>query len=117
MREDFRPSETQMHYFDQDLTTRMKELGMIQGDEDGMVNSIDWYNWDNKPRWFVHVLLFTERGDRRGYVELDVRAVDWNGPDHPMGIENVEVAGHGYPCNSTTVVQWDRSTEEWVIQP
>jgi hypothetical protein len=117
MREDFRPSETQMYYFDQDLTTRMKELGMIQGDEDGMVNSIDWYNWDNKPRWFVHVLLFTERGDRRGYVELDVDAVDWNGPDHPMGIENVEVAGHGYPCNSTTVVQWDRSTEEWDIRP
>lgn len=117
MREDFRPTEIQMHYFDQDLTSRMKELGMIRGDEEGMVNSIDWYKWDDRPRWFVHVNIYNEKGGRRGYVELDVDAVDWNGPDYPLCIEDVKIAGHGYPCNSTTVVQWDRSTEEWVIQP
>ena len=115
MREDFRPSETQMYYFDQDLTTRMKELGIINDDEDAMVNRIEWYNWDDRPRWFVNVFIYNERGERRGYVEVDVWAVDWNGPDHPMGIENVEVAGHGYPCISTTVAQLDGFNEEWVI--
>ena len=117
MREDFRPSETQMRYFDEDLMRRLIDNGIINEDEYTTVNSIDWYNWDNKPRWFVHVLLFNEHGDRRGYVEVDVDVVDWNGPDHPMGIEEVKVAGHGYPCNSTTVAQWDRSIDEWDIRP
>jgi hypothetical protein len=115
MREDFRPSETQMYYFDQDLTSRMKELGMIHEAEDAMVNCIEWYNWDDRPRWFVNVFIYNERGERRGYVELDVDVVDWNGPDHPMGIEDVKIAGHGYPCMSTTVAQWDRAIDEWVI--
>jgi hypothetical protein len=116
MREDFRPTMTQMNYFDQDLSTKMKEQGIIRDDEETMVNSIDWYNWDNDSRWFVYVLLFNERGERRGYVEVDVWAMDWNGPEHPMGLEDVRVAGHGYPCISTQVVKLDKSTDDWIIQ-
>jgi hypothetical protein len=115
MRQDFRPTETQMKYFDEDLMQRLIDNGIIREDEYATVNSIDWYNWDNDPRWFVHVLLFNEHGDRRGYVEVDVWAMDWNGPDQPMGIEDVKEAGHGYPCISTQVVKLDKSTDDWEI--
>ena len=115
MREDFRPTLTQMNYFDQDLSTKMKEQGIIRDDEDTMISSIEWYNWDNNPRWFVHAIIYNEKGGRRGYVEVDVWADAWNGPDNPMGIEEVKVAGHGYPCIATTIVQWDKETDYWII--
>jgi hypothetical protein len=115
MREDFRPTMTQMNYFDVDLSAKMKEAGIIRDDEETMVRNIEWYNWDNDPRWFVHVMLFNERGERRGYVEVDAWVVDWNGGDNPMGIEEVKLAGHGYPCISTTVVQFNKETDDWII--
>ena len=33
MREDFRPTMTQMNYFDVDLSAKMKEAGIIRDDE------------------------------------------------------------------------------------
>ena len=116
MEKSFRPTMQQMEYFNVDLVRKLIDKGIIGEYEDGMVNSIDWYNWDNDPRWFVYMVLYNERGERRGYVEVDVWAYSWNGGDNPIGIEKVEIAGHGYPCSSVTIVKWDKGIDDYIIE-
>jgi hypothetical protein len=116
MEKSFRPTIQQMEYFNVDLVNKLIENEIIRESEDGMVNSIDWYDWDNDPRWFVHVSLYNERGERQGYVEVDVWVNSGNGGDNPIGIEKVEIAGHGYPCSSVTIVRWDKEIDDYIIR-
>ena len=111
MREDFRPDTDQLSYFDRDLMEELQRQGIVREDQYTAINSIDWYDWDEDPRWFVHVLLFNERGEKFGYVEVDV----YFSPSTYLQVDRVSLAGHGYPCNSTQVVQWDREIDEWVV--
>ena len=110
MREDFRPDADELSYFDQALMEALQKQGIIREDQYTSINSIDWYNWDEDPRWFVHLHVFNERFEKTGYIEVDVYF-----PSTYLQVDRVSLAGHGYPCISTTVVQWDREIDEWVI--
>jgi len=112
MRRDFRPTEEQLNYFDQDLMEELQRQGIIKEDQYTTINSIDWYDWDEDPRWFVHVLIFNERGDKFGYVEVDV----YFSPSTYLQVDSVSLSGHGYPCQSTTIAQWNKETDTWYIE-
>lgn len=114
MKQNYRPTTEGLSYFEQDLTKMMiEELG-FRNDNEYIVKSIDWYDWDDSPRWFVHIHIWgVEDGKwgNKGYVELDVYGY---GGDETLSIEKIEHAGHGYPCISTTVA--NQSDEgEWEI--
>lgn len=115
MKKDFRPSIIQMNYLDEDLMIKMQEQGIIREDEYTTITGIDWYDWDNDGRWFVHASIYNELGEKRGYVEVDVWVYSWNGDENPMGIEKVEIAGHGWPCSGVSVVNIDKETDDWII--
>ena len=112
MTEDFRPTKEQIEYFDKDLMEELQRQGIIREDQFTSINSIDWYNWDNDPRWFVHLHVFNERFEKTGYIEVDV----YFSPSTYLPVDRVSIAGHGYPCIATTVVQWDKETDEWSIE-
>lgn len=61
------------------------------------LRSIMYYNWDDKPRWF---LLYVEECRTGNYFELSAE-VSWNG-DMPYP-HNVQHPGHGIPCVSTEI--------------
>ena len=112
MTEDFRPTQEQIEYFDRDLMEELQRQGIIREDQFTSIHSIEWYNWDENPRWFVHATTFNERGEKSGYVEVDVYFT----PATYIPVDRVSLAGHGYPCMATTVAQWDRAIDEWVIR-
>ena len=112
MTEDFRPTQEQINCFDSDLMEELQRQGIIREDQFTTINIIEWYNWDEDPRWFVNVTVFNERGEKSGYVEVDVYFT----PSTYIPVDRVSLAGHGYPCISTTVVEWDREIDEWIIK-
>lgn len=116
MTQDFRPSAIQLEYLNVDIQEHLERLGFDTVNNEYSIRTIEWYNWDNKPRWFVFLDIFdVNKGIKKaGYVEVDVYADGWNGPDHPMGIELVEIAGHGYPCSAVSVVSFEDG--DYVIQ-
>ena len=112
MDKDFIPTQEQLQYFDQDLMEYLQEAGIIQETQLSTINSIDWYDWDEDPRWFIHVSLYNENGKKEGYVEVDM----WGGADTCIYIDKVQIAGHGYPCASKRIVEWDYEIDEWIIK-
>lgn len=36
-------------------------------------------------------------------------AENWNGGENPMGIDKIEIAGHGYPCSSIEVAKYEQT--------
>jgi hypothetical protein len=104
MREDFRPSQVQLDYLNVDIVSHLENLGIDVENYEYEIQAIEWYNWDDKPRWFVHISKYSALGTKVGYVEVDLYGEDWNGGENPFGIELVELAGHGFPCIATTVV-------------
>jgi hypothetical protein len=116
MRQDFRPTQEQLDYLNIDMIPFLEELGCDVNNNEYYIRSIDWYNWDDKPRWFVNIGIFNITDWKQaGYIEVDMDCEAWNGPDHPMGIESVEYAGHGFPCISTTIAQLNKETEQYNI--
>ena len=107
MKSNFRPSEVQLDYLNQDMLPYLKELGMDVEKYEWNIGSINWYNWDNKPRWFVLIKKYEVIGQFKyvGYIEVDIDCTDWNGSDNPLGIESIEYAGHGYPCSAIEVAK------------
>ena len=113
---DFRPSQVQLDYLNVDMLPHLERLGCDIENKEYFIKHIDWYNWDDKPRWFVHIGVFdVVNWKPAGYIEVDMDCESWNGPEHPMGIESVEYAGHGFPCISTTVARLDIGTDEYII--
>ena len=113
---DFRPSQVQLDYLNVDMLPHLERLGCDIENKEYFIKHIDWYNWDDKPRWFVHIGVFDiVNMVSAGYIEVDMDCEAWNGPDHPMDIESVEYAGHGFPCSSTTVAILDIGTDEYII--
>ena len=113
MTRDFRPTLSQVDYLNIDMQDHLEELGLDVHNKDYSVRWIVWYNWDDKPRWFVyldiHDLITHEK---KGYIEVDMYVEAYNGPEYPMGIEKIEIANHGYPCSSVPVVGFSRE-EGW----
>jgi hypothetical protein len=109
MTQDFRPSAIQLEYLNVDIQEHLERLGFNTQNNEYNIRTINWYNWDNNPRWFVFLDIFDLNtcSKKVGYVEVDVYAEDWNGPGNPMGIELVEIPGHGYPCNCIPVVSFE----------
>ena len=105
MTKDFRPTVEQVEYLNVDMQDHLEKLGFDLQTKEYSIRWIVWYNWDEKPRWFVYLDIYDwEINKRTGYVEVDIYAEAWNGPEHPMGIDRIEIAGHGYPCSSVPVV-------------
>ena len=111
MKREFRPTEEQMWTFTTDLELKLQELGIIAPDHFIGINGMVWYDWDNDPRWFINVDMFEGPGKAIGYVEVDC----WPYLDTIISPSKVEVASHGYPCQSTEVVHWNQHTDTWVI--
>jgi hypothetical protein len=112
MTRDFIPTHEQLSYFDEDLMRELQRQGIVQEDHYTTINSIDWYNWDDDPRWFVNVATYDDRLDKTGYVEVDV----YFDPCQYISVDRVSLAGHGYPCQSTTIAQWNKETDTWDIE-
>ena len=112
---DFRPSVQGLDYFESDLFDKMYEMGH-PADCEMIVNSIDYYDWDNDARWFVMVHIYGLKADgsfgKTGYVEFDVYVNCLN--DEEVSIEKVELPGHGYPCSGITIATQDLNTG-WIV--
>lgn len=116
MTKDFRPSQIQLEYLNKDMLTHLENLGCDMYRNEYFIKSIDWYNWDDNPRWFVHIGIFDVIDMKeRGYVEVDMYCDAYNGPENCMSIERVEFANHGYPCISTTIARLDKQTDDYTI--
>jgi hypothetical protein len=105
MTHDFRPTEQQVEYLNVDMQDHLENLGLDIHNKEHSIRWIVWYNWDDKPRWFVYLDIYDWASHKKtGYVEVDMYVEAWNGPEHPMGIDRIEIADHGYPCMSVPVV-------------
>jgi hypothetical protein len=113
--QNFRPSLEGLDYFENDLSEIMiNQLGM-SNQQEYTIKSIDWYDWDNSPRWFVMVHIYgrSDKGwGKVGYTELDVYAYESGDEVH---IDRVEIPGHGYPCSSTLVAERIGDDFDWNI--
>ena len=101
-------TEEQAHYFDGGMDMILSNGNEFEPAKEGFkrlfgllekgyyLRSISYYNWDDRPRWF---LLYIEDCGT-GYFELDAE-VSWNG-DMPYP-HNVQHPGHGFPCVSTEI--------------
>jgi hypothetical protein len=107
MTQDFRPSQVQLDYLNVDMIPHLEKLGIDVENYEYDIQTIDWYNWDNKPRWFVHISKYSALGKKVGYVEVDIYCNGYNGEDYPLGDISIELADHGFPCIATTVVQFE----------
>jgi len=107
MKSNFRPSEVQVDYLNQDMLPYLEKMGFDIENYEWNIASINWYNWDNNPRWFVLIKKYEVRNQFKyvGYVEVDIDCDDWNGSESPLGIESIKIAGHGYPCSAIEVVR------------
>jgi hypothetical protein len=107
MRQDLRPTIEQVEYLNTDMVPHLAELGLDTTNTEYSIRWIVWYNWDNNPRWFVYLDIHDVVSFKKvGYVEVDMYVEAWNGPEHPMGIDKIEIANHGYPCSSVAVVSF-----------
>ncbi len=114
MKQNYRPTLQGLDYFEKDLTQIMIDKLGFENDNEYFIKGIDWYDWDENPRWFVMVHIWgAEDGKwkKKGYCELDVYG--YEGAE-TLSIERVDMAGHGYPCNSTLVAEQD-GDEGWKI--
>ena len=114
MRKDFRPSQTQLSYLNTDIYSHLEEMGENVMEYEYIISSIDWYNWDDNPRWFVHISRLV-RGVKKGYIEVDMICDTGGGPDCPLGIVSMEWADHGYPCISTQIAYFGEE-DEYIIE-
>jgi hypothetical protein len=103
MNKNFRPSQTQLDYLNTDILSHLEEMGENVMENEYIISSIDWYNWDENPRWFVHISRLV-RGVKKGYIEVDMICDTGGGDENPLGIISMEWADHGYPCISTQIV-------------
>ena len=116
MNKDFRPSSIQIDYLNEDILPFLGEMGMDLEKFGYEIKSIDWYNWDNDGRWFVNLSkVDMMNGKYLGYIEVDVKAYDWNGEKNPMEVRSVELAGHGYPCSSIQILKGFTEEGEYSI--
>jgi len=105
MTQDFRPTIDQVECLNIDMQVHLAELGFDVENKEYSIRWIVWYNWDEKSRWFVYLDIFDFKTMKKaGYIEVDMYVEAWNGPTQPMGIDKIEIAGHGYPCSSVPVV-------------
>lgn len=117
MTHDFRPTIEQVEYLNTDMIPHLEELGLDVHNKEYSIRWIVWYAWDNKPRWFVYLDIHDlDTFKREGYIEVDIYAEAWNGPEHPMGIDKIEIANHGYPCSSVSVVSFDEGEGYYSIE-
>jgi hypothetical protein len=116
MRQDFRPTQEQLDYLNIDMIPFLEELGCDVNNNEYYIRSIDWYNWDDKPRWFVNIGIFNITDWKQaGYIEVDMKCEAYNGADYPMAIEIIKYAGHGFPCISTRIAKLDTESEQYII--
>jgi len=116
MTQDFRPTQEQIEYLNVDMLPFLEQLGCDVDNKEYFIKSIEWYNWDDTPRWFVHIgILDFQNAKSSGYVEVDMDCEAWNGSEHPMSIESVVMAGHGFPCVATSIAQFDKETDTYII--
>ena len=116
MTQDFRPTQQQIEYLNQDMLPFLEQLGCDIHSNEYCIKFIEWYNWDDKPRWFVHIGVFdVVNWKSAGYIEVDMDCQAYNGPEHPMAIESIKMAGHGFPCISTNIAKLNQETEEYII--
>jgi hypothetical protein len=117
MTQDFRPTIEQVEYLNTDMQEHLAELGLDVENNEYSIRWIVWYNWDDKPRWFAYLDITNLVSFKRaGYVEVDIYAEAWNGPEHCMGIDRIEIADHGYPCMSVPVVGFDQNEGYYFIE-
>jgi hypothetical protein len=115
MRQDFRPTQVQLDYLNTDMIPFLVELGCDVNNIEYYIRYIDWYDWDDKPRWFVNIGIFKIPDGRQGYIEVDMKCEAYNGSDYPIAIESIEYAGHGFPCISTRIAHLDKESEQYII--
>jgi len=117
MTKDFRPTIEQVEYLNVDMQCHLEELGFDVVNKEYCIRWIVWYNWDEKPRWFAYLDIFDFATMKKaGYVEVDIYAEAWNGPTQSMGIDKIEIAGHGYPCISVPVVGFNKQEGDYYIE-
>ena len=113
--QNFRPSIEGLDYFESELTDILiNQLGM-SNQQEYIVKSIEWCDWDDSPRWFVMVHIW---GDKDGvwsklrYSEFDVYGYENCGE---VNIDRVERSGHGSPCISTQIADRVGDNFDWKI--
>jgi len=89
------------------MLSHLEELGCDIENFQWEIGSINWYDWDGKPRWFTLIRKYemSGTGKKVGYIEVDIDCEAWNGSENPLGIESIKFAGHGYPCSSIEVAE------------
>ena len=127
------PTDRQVEHLQQFLETFLDEQNIA---DEFTITSITYFNWNNKPKWFVFLVngdwfqkrarrerdkkivngedikKFGIKGERElhsKYIELTMDPI-WVNVDM-LEADNIEIAGHGYPAHSEEI--WRLNEENY----